>query len=365
MTTQRILKFVVGAAITSAILFLVWYFSQIVIFILVAAILAIMFRPLIKLLRRIKIKQWQVPQWLAASITLVVIWLLFGFMFGIFVPIFISEINQLSSLDFNATLKSIEEPLVNIQNYLHQTFSLPATEYSISEAISKSLKEIVDYRAINSAFSSIVTMIADGVIAIFSVSFITFFFLRDDKLFNNMVSSLFPDKYHENVIHALDSINVLLFRYFVGIIAQSIILALMWWTSLAVAGMDNGDALFIGLIYGVMNIIPYAGPIIAGVAALFLGAITPVNGDMFYTVMVIVGTWLGVKGIDDFFIQPTLYSERVKAHPLEIFLVILIAGWVGGIVGMMLAVPSYTVLRVFAKEFFSEVSLVRKLTQEI
>ncbi|MFR9650120.1 MAG: AI-2E family transporter [Rikenellaceae bacterium] len=365
MTTQRILRFGVGAAITAAVLFLVWYFSQIVIFILIAAVLAIMFRPLIKVLRGIQIREWQIPQWLAASITLVVIWLLFGFMFGVFVPIFISEINQLSSLDFNATLKSIEEPLINIQNYLNQTFSLPASDYSISEAINKAVKDIVDYRAINSAFSSIITIIADGVIAIFSVSFITFFFLRDDKLFNNMVSSLFPDKYYDNVIHALDSITVLLFRYFVGIIAQSILLAIMWWASLSIFGMDRGDALFIGLIYGVMNIIPYAGPIIAGVVALFLGAITPIDADLFYTIMVIVGTWLGVKGIDDFFIQPALYSERVKAHPLEIFLVILIAGWVGGIVGMMLAVPSYTVLRVFAKEFFSEVSLVRKLTQEI
>lgn len=89
MTTQKILRFVVGAAITTAVLFLVWYFSLIVIFILVAAVLAIMFRPLVKLMRSIKIKEWQLPQWLAASVTLVVIWLTFGLMFGILVPIFL------------------------------------------------------------------------------------------------------------------------------------------------------------------------------------------------------------------------------------------------------------------------------------
>ena len=55
----------------------------------------------------------------------------------------------------------------------------------------------------------------------------------------------------------------------------------------------------------------------------------------------------------------------MKAHPLEIFVVILIAGSVAGIVGMLLAIPAYTVLRVFAKEFFSQVSLVRKLTKQI
>ena len=63
--------------------------------------------------------------------------------------------------------------------------------------------------------------------------------------------------------------------------------------------------------------------------------------------------------------QPTLYSERVKAQPLEIFLVILIAGSLAGVIGMLLAIPLYTVLRVFAKEFFSQISLVRKLTEKI
>ena len=72
-----------------------------------------------------------------------------------------------------------------------------------------------------------------------------------------------------------------------------------------------------------------------------------------------------LKGLDDFVLQPTLYSERVKAHPLEIFLVILIAGSLAGILGMLLAIPSYTVLRVFAKEFFSQFRLVRKLTEKI
>ena len=80
---------------------------------------------------------------------------------------------------------------------------------------------------------------------------------------------------------------------------------------------------------------------------------------------VILGTICVVKGIDDFVLQPTIYSSRVSAHPLEIFIVILMAGSVGGVVGLLIAVPSYTVLRVFAKEFFSEVSLVRKLTKEI
>ena len=85
----------------------------------------------------------------------------------------------------------------------------------------------------------------------------------------------------------------------------------------------------------------------------------------FVTMLIIAMTLLTVKGLDDFVLQPTLYSSRVKAHPLEVFLVILLAGSAAGVVGMLLAIPAYTVLRVFAKEFFSQVSLVKKLTENV
>ena len=80
---------------------------------------------------------------------------------------------------------------------------------------------------------------------------------------------------------------------------------------------------------------------------------------------VIAGSLLIIKGFDDFVLQPTLYSERVKAHPLEIFIVILIAGSLAGVLGMLLAIPAYNVIRVFAKEFFNNFRVVQKLTEKI
>ena len=117
---------------------------------------------------------------------------------------------------------------------------------------------------------------------------------------------------------------------------------------------------------GVMSVVPYAGPLIGGVVSVFVGIVSPIEGmSVGHTAFVIAGALLILKGRDEFILLPTLYSERVKAHPLEIFLVILIAGSLAGILGMLLAIPSYTVLRVFAKEFFSQFRLVRKLTEKI
>ena len=131
-------------------------------------------------------------------------------------------------------------------------------------------------------------------------------------------------------------------------------------------GLAVEDACFIGVIMGVMNVIPYAGPLMGGIAAMFVGIVAPIEGcTIGYTIAVIVGTLLTVKGLEDVVIQPTLYSERDNAHPLEDVIVILLAGSARGILGMLLAIPSYTVLRVFAKEFFSQYALVKKLTKDI
>jgi predicted PurR-regulated permease PerM len=130
-------------------------------------------------------------------------------------------------------------------------------------------------------------------------------------------------------------------------------------------GMKLSNALVTGLIMGIMNLVPYAGPVIGCLISIVMGIITPIDGDMGYTALVIASTIMGVKIIDDFIIQPTLYSERVNAHPLEVFIVILISGHVGGVVGMLLAIPLYTVMRVIAREFFSEYGVVRRLTSKM
>ncbi|MDE7129609.1 MAG: AI-2E family transporter, partial [Alistipes sp.] len=200
-------------------------------------------------------------------------------------------------------------------------------------------------------FSSVARSMVDAFISVFSVSFITFFFLKEDGLFYSMVTLFFPERYKHNVVHALDSITHLLSRYFGGLMFESLVLMVVISTVMALWGLRLDDALFIGLIMGIMNVIPYAGPFMGGLASVCVGIVTPIAGwGVGGTVAVIVFSLVCIKVMDDFVLQPTIYSKRVQAHPLEVFLVILIAGSVAGIWGMLLAIPSYTVLRVFARE---------------
>ena len=204
------------------------------------------------------------------------------------------------------------------------------------------------------------------VIVLFSVSFITFFFLKEDGLFTTMVSSIFPEKYNANVVRAIDKVSLLLSRYFTGLLTESLIISTIIAIVLLLFGMQFENACFIAIIMGMLNVIPYAGPAVGALVSIFIGIVSPIEGcTIAYTLTVIACTLCAVKGIDDFVLQPLIYSSKVQAHPLEIFIVILMAGSVGGVIGLLVAVPSYTVLRVFAKEFLSEVPLVNKLTKEI
>lgn len=363
---QNIAKWAAGAVAVVLIGTLLWYFSSTVIYILVSAVLAIVGRPLVRLISRLKVGKWSVPRWLSAMITLVVMWVvLVGFCLLV-VPLVVGKVSSLAALDLGSVLANIQEPLENIQHYLSNLAIMPEQTVSVSEIIVGWLRKVVDYQTINTAFSSVVDITLTLVVAFFSVSFITFFFLKEDGLFYKMVTALFPSRYVDNVTRALDKITHLLSRYFTGLLFESLILMTVISVVLMLFGLAVEDACFIGVIMGVMNVVPYAGPVMGGIASIFVGIVAPIEGcTIGYTLAVIVGTLLTVKGIDDFVIQPTLYSERVNAHPLEVFIVILLAGSAGGILGMLLAIPSYTVLRVFAKEFFSQYTLVKNLTKDI
>ena len=363
---KSIWRYAAGLTVTALILYLMWYFSSVVIYILVSAVLAIIGRPMVNRLSSLKVGKRNLPRWFAAFVTLLTIWVVFVAVFSLVVPIVTNKVYELSTLDFRSVLKSIEEPIARAQDYLHSLFVMPDTKFSLTEVLANSLRNVIDYNTINTAFSSIISVGMNFVIAFFSISFITFFFLKEDGLFYAMVKAIFPERYQENVTRALDKITELLSRYFSGLLAESAIIMTVISVAMVLFGMKVENAFFIGLIMGVMNVIPYAGPVMGGIASLFVGVVTPISGcTVGATMLIIATTLLTVKGLDDFVLQPTLYSSRVKAHPLEVFLVILIAGSAAGVVGMLLAIPAYTVLRVFAKEFFSQFSIVKKLTENV
>jgi predicted PurR-regulated permease PerM len=366
LSLQTVLRWVVGLTVATAVGALLWYFREVVVYILISAVFAIIGRPFVGLLCKIRVKRFALPRWFAAAVTLLLLWVIIGGLLSLIVPLVAGKIYELSSLDLRSALEGVETPLERLQNSISTIFALPETHFSISDIIVSSLRRFLNYDTVNAVVSSIINTGMSAVVVVFSVSFITFFFLKEDGLFSQMVSAMFPDKYAENVHRAIDKVSLLLSRYFTGLLTESLIISTIIAVVLFLFGMNIEDACFIAVIMGMLNMIPYAGPAVGLLVSLFVGIISPIEGcTIAYTLSVIVCTILAVKALDDLVLQPYIYSSKVQAHPLEIFIVILMGGFAGGSIGLLVAVPSYTVFRVFAKEFFSEVSLVRKLTKKI
>jgi predicted PurR-regulated permease PerM len=136
---------------------------------------------------------------------------------------------------------------------------------------------------------------------------------------------------------------------------------------LLIFGIEN--AIVIAFLCAVLNIIPYIGPLIASVIAAILTMLCHLGGDfqteiLPVTIYVMIGFWV-VQIIDNNISSPLIFSNSVNSHPLEIFLVILIIGFLFGIIGMIIAIPFYTILKVFGKEFFPENKLIQLLTKNI
>lgn len=349
--------------------FLLWYFSAIVIYILVAAVISLIGQPVVRFLNKIKIWKFKIPQGLCSLITLLLILTFFFTFFRIFIPIVAEQAQQISQIDPKIVKQNLEGPLQNVQVLAEKFKILSSSDQTVQEYLTQKAVNILSISNVSNVFNSITGMLGNLFVAIFSISFISFFFLKDENMFYNMVFAITPTRFEDEIKNALNSIKKLLMRYFIGITLDILCVIILITLGLSIVGLDIEHALLIALFVGIVNVIPYIGFTIGVLFGLLMGILTNVHLDFYTEIFPLLGLMLLVFGIvqalDAILIQPIIYSSSVKAHPLEIFLLIMIAGSVAGILGMLVAIPVYTVLRVIAKEFFNQVKVVKKLTKNI
>jgi predicted PurR-regulated permease PerM len=347
----------------------VWFFREIVVYILVSGVLSIMGRPLVDLLCRIRIWKWNFPRPLSALITLLLIWGLIVMFFYIFIPLVAGQIDQLSSIDSSKLVQFIEVPVKKIEGIIKALNKDFTQEGSIRAYIISKVAGVLNINFIQNFIGSVASILGNIIIAIFSISFITFFFLKDQHLFFETILMWVPDKYVNNATRALYSIKRLLTRYFIGIVIQSTCIMILVTIGMTIVGIELKQALVMGLILGIINVIPYVGPWLGLFIAIIMGVASHINQDFNTVVIPLVFYMFLVEAIvhfiDNVVFQPVIFSSSVKAHPLEIFIVVLAAGFAAGVPGMILGIPAYTVIRVFAGEFFNNFKAIRKITSSL
>lgn len=345
---------------------LIFFFPDIFLYFAIAIILSMLGRPLCEVLKKFHIKKFHLGNAVSSVLTMIAIFLIFSLIFLIIIPLVNKEITILSNIDTNDIVEYFEKPLENIYNFLIQ-YNIIRPEEDILKMLEDKLYSIVNWDNFSSILGSVVSKTSSLVIGAFSTIFLTFFLLRDPDIIHNIFMAITPDNQTIRMKNILHDSRVMLTRYIFGLIAEVLCMMILIFIGLAIFGVKN--ALIIAVVGGLMNIIPYLGPLMGCTLGVIIGIISNLGIGSYDLILPntleIIGVFIGANLIDNFVLQPTIYSKSVFAHPIEIFLVILMAGNIGGVVGMIIAIPSYTLIRIVAKQLLSEFKFIELLTKNL
>lgn len=367
---DKLAKYILLAAGVAMIGGLCWYFRSVLIYILIAVVVSLVAKPIMKQLQRLNIKGKRLPDWFLAAFTLLTILLLFLALITMVVPIVSSIVKGISLSSIEQSARYVAEPLANFNEMLRQTFPKLGEGFRIEVAAVQELQKMFNPAIFSSVIGSAASAVTSFGIGLFSVVFISFFFIKDDDTFTKIVTALVPDRHEKETAKAIADIGHLLSRYFSGVMVEVLGVALINFLGLLlIARLGFNAAIGIAFLTGILNVIPYVGPLAGGIIGTILGLIiryssaVPIGLDVSFATftIILIAIFCFTQLVDNFLYQPLIYSTSIKAKPLEIFIVLLITGHLGGPLAMIVAIPCYTVVRVIAFRFFRQFKAIRRL----
>ena len=367
---DRLAKYIMIAASIAIIGGICWYFKSVIAYILIAVVVSLIAKPLMGMMQRITVRGRKAPDWFLAALSLLIVLTALACIASMIVPIVSSMLKNVSLVNIETSVKNIAIPLADLNTFIRERFPQAGADFRIEIALFSELQKFINASQFSNLIGTAASFITNLGIGLFSVIFIGFFFIKDDGLFTEIVCALVPDRHEETTEKAISDIGHLLSRYFIGVILEVIGVALINFLGLLfIARLGFNAAISIAFLTGIFNIIPYVGPLMGGALGTILGvtikysSATPLGLDVNFWLFtaILVAIFCFTQLVDNFLYQPLIYSTSIKAKPLEIFIVLLVVGHIGGPLAMIVAIPIYTVVRVIAFRFFGHVKAIRRL----
>lgn len=356
--SQGILRAIAIIIGVLGILYFLKTISTVLIYILIAAVVSLIGRPVVRFLRN----TLKFNQNLAAVSTMALLMAVLGVLIALVIPLLAQQGENLSLLDLKALRASGENLYREMSQYFGIENAVLLQNFNEGEVLSGlSLDQVPAF------FNTVFGVLGNFSAGLFSVIFISFFFLKDSVLFENGILMFIPAAEQSKTKEAFFRIKELLSRYFLGLLFQILILFVIYSTVLAIFSVPN--AMVIAFLCALLNLIPYVGPIVGGLLMMFLTMSSQLGASFNEVILpkttyVMIGFIIG-QLVDNFLSQPLIFSKSVKSHPLEIFLIILCGGLLMGVTGMVVAIPLYTAIKVVLKVFFKENSQVKSWTKNL
>lgn len=352
------LNIVIGLSLIS---FLGWYFSDIVFYFFMALVLSSILRTPTNYISQTQILQFKIPRVIAILIS-------FGFLLGIitlfvllFIPVIVEQVGIISGLDYTHLINTISEPLQNFEQFLEDKKLINPKDLGIEvitnegEKINPLIDQFQKYTsktlkslAVTSILNNVLSFTGNFFIALLAVLFIAFFLLYEKGMLRKLIIQLIPNRYFEVTIGVVYKVERLLANYLLGLLVQMVFIFAIAATGLLI--IDVKYAITIALFAALANLIPYLGPGLGAAFGLVVSFSTSFNllggTDYAFFILKIMFVFLIVQLMDNLILQPVIFSKSIKAHPLETFIAIFAGAAIAGALGMIVAIPVYTLLRV-------------------
>jgi len=397
---------------------IVYFLNDLLVWLVLAWVVSLLGFPIMHVLGKIGWGNWRLSSPLKAGITLLIFVASLVLFVSLFVPTIVKQSQKLSSVKYAEIIHHLDEPIDSLYNQLAEwgmvdpykkvkqdidtlpKFKVDSPKYILLQDSGKQsihlylmpeksvaaidtvkkislspherfhqyvLNNVNPSAMLSGTATALSSWLGSFFVLLSSVMFIAFFFLQDEGMFVKILKAPFSEKYDVKIERSVILIRDMLVRYFEGILAQMGILTIFLWILLYFLGVEN--ALIIAFFGAIVNVIPYLGPFIGMGFAAIVTLFSSVDLD-FYAATVpkllkVASVFIGMQLFDNLLVQPYIFSKSVKAHPIEIFLVIVIGSKLGGILGMVVAIPFYTAIRVIASIFLSEFKVVQYFAEQL
>lgn len=337
-----------------AFLLLSWLFSNILLYFVLSVIISTLLRPLTEFLNQTQVFGVKIPRFVAVLISFAVLVNVITLFIILFIPLISEQIQVLSAINYDELFEKATRPLQSFEAFLIRNNLTYEQEGFITDDLRVNISQLLNRANVSLIFNNLISFTGNFFLGVMAVVFISFFLLYEKGVIRKRFISLIPNQYFELTIAAIYKIEHLLSNYLLGLLFQ--MLAIFTLASFGLTLFNVNYALTIAVFAAVANLIPYAGPILGACFGIVVGVSTggfDLETQQYYVLIFkIVAMFSVVQMIDNLFLQPLIFSKSVKAHPLEIFVIIFVGATLAGIVGMIAAIPVYTIIRVSFLELY-------------
>lgn len=319
-----------------------------IIYFFISIVISISINPLNNRICNIKIGKIKINKSLSAILCLFLFASLISLIILIISPLIMREFKIISSVNLNEIQQFLNILTKDINEKIGTT-NIQLGDYFLE------LINIMNMSSISGVFQSMFSVLGNILLAIFSILFISFFLLRDKDILKEKAiekMSLLTEKSKEKT----NTIIYFIRRYFVGLCLQTTIMFILFGIAMMIFNIPNPWTF--ALFAAVINVIPYFGPLIGFAFTIILVGTFQLEANIDSSIWPLITKCLflfaTVQTIDNLILQPTIFARALKAHPLEIFIIVCSAGFIGGIMWMIIAMPIYTILRIIFSELTTQ-----------